>query len=162
MSRTTLCAVTALALAGLSLGTMLVRYRVLGDEVGRPVGPGSWKVTLAVQGTSLGRARLMTATPLDLEQRQQLRDEPACASTQLAHRSPETRTPGLRRVLWAQRAGVADGPFKLRAEFHVDLEVNRPEAPPPPASGPYAPPRPGEYLAAEPLTQTHHPRISEL
>src|SRR5258708_12960801 len=74
MSRTTLCVLTAAGLAVLSLCTMVVRGYVLGDEVRRPVGPGTWKVTLAVQGVSQGHARLFTATPLDLE-RQQLIDD---------------------------------------------------------------------------------------
>ncbi len=67
MSRTTLCAVTAAVLALLSVAVMVMRQQVLGDELRRPRGPGAWKVTLAVHGTSLGSARVVTAMPLDLE-----------------------------------------------------------------------------------------------
>ena len=49
MSRTTLCVVTAAGLALLSLGVMIARYHVLGDEVKVPHGPGTWKVTMVVQ-----------------------------------------------------------------------------------------------------------------
>src|SRR5436190_1830952 len=111
MSRTTLCLVTASVLAAVSLGVMALRYAVLGDEVRRPVGPGTWKVTLEVQGTSQGHARLLTATPLTLE-RQHLVDD-SYASDELAHRAPEARHPERRRVLWTQRGGLPpDGAIK--------------------------------------------------
>src|SRR5438552_8894769 len=41
MSRTTLCVVTAAGLAALSLGLMLTRLTVLGDETKVPKGPGT-------------------------------------------------------------------------------------------------------------------------
>ena len=103
----------SLALVVLSLGTMALRYRILGDEVGRPVGPGTWKVTLAVQGASEGRARLFTATPLDLD-RQQLVDD-SYSSEQLKHKPPEARNPERRRVVWTQPAGSRNQPFKARS-----------------------------------------------
>ena len=74
MSRTTLCALTAGVLAMLSVAVMMVRQRVMGDELRRPRGPAAWKVTLAVRGVSLGNARLVTAMPLDLDRQQVYND----------------------------------------------------------------------------------------
>ncbi len=145
MSRTTLCALTAAVLAALSVAVMVVRQQVLGDELRRPRGPGAWKVTLAVHGTSLGNARLTTATPLDLDRQQVLDD--AYQSEQLFPKPPEARHPERRLVLWSQRGGAPDGPFRARCEFHVAVEVNRPNALMKHlTTGLYAPPRPGEYL----------------
>jgi hypothetical protein len=157
MSRTTLCTLTAGALAGLALGTMLLRYRVLGDEAWWPVGPGTWKVTLAVQGTSQGHAQVKTAVPLHLEGRQRLTHE-NYASGQMACKPLHSRSPLRHRVLWSQRSGKPDGPFKLRAEFRVALRAD--PANPPPAKGAYAAPRQGEYLASEPLIEVTHEAIS--
>src|SRR5262245_54862841 len=139
MSRTTLCTATAGALAVLALGMMLVRYRVLGNEVWRPVGPGTWKVSLVVQGVSHGRARLQAATQLHRAAQPLLDDR--YTSAHLSYRAPDSRNPERRRVLWSQRAGAPDGPFKLRADFHVALpaESSAPRTP----TGPYAPPRKG-------------------
>ena len=91
MSRTTLCTLTAGALTALSLATMVLRYQALGDEAHRPIGPGTWKVTLAVHGTSLGNARLQTATPLELE-RQHVQDD-TYHSEQFSYKPPEARHP---------------------------------------------------------------------
>jgi len=52
MSRTTLCVVTSTGLAFGSLGIMITRYCALGDEVLAPKGPGTWHVTLLVNGVS--------------------------------------------------------------------------------------------------------------
>src|SRR5579872_1285827 len=159
MSRTTLCAATAAALALLSVAVMVTRHQVLGDEVKWPVGPGTWKVTLAVQGTSLGGARLMTTTPLDLDRQHVLED--TYTSEQLFNKPPEARHPERRRVLWTQRGGVADGPFRARCEFHVALDPGHPsELAGRQSTGVYAPPRPGEYLAASALIEANHERIS--
>src|SRR5437870_9831284 len=124
MSRTTLCTLTAGALTALSLTTMVLRYQALGEEALRPIGPGTWKVSLAVHGTSLGNARLQTATPLELE-RQHVQDD-TYHSEQFSYKPPEARHPERRRVLWAQRAGVPNGAFKVRADYHVAIEVGRP------------------------------------
>jgi hypothetical protein len=161
MSRTTLCVLTASALAVLSLGTMTLRHAVLGDEVGRPIGPGTWKVTLEVQGTSQGHARLLTATPLGLD-RQHLIDD-SYSSDEMAHRPPEARHPERRRVVWSQRGGAADGAFKARAEFHVAVEVSHPAGGAvQQTTGLYTAPRGGEYLAAETHIEATHERISSL
>jgi hypothetical protein len=156
MSRTTLCVLTAAGLAALSLVTMGVRAFVLGDELRRPVGPGTWKVTLAVQGVSQGHARLFTATPLDLE-RQQLIDD-SHHSDQLHHKPPEARNPERRRVVWSQRPGTPNGDFQARSEFLIGLHRKGGGRG---ATGMYAPPKPGEYLGSETLIETGHERISE-
>jgi hypothetical protein len=156
MSRTTLCALTAAGLAVLSLGTMAVRYQVLGDEARRPVGPGTWKVTLAVKGTSQGHARLWTATPLDLDRQHLIED--SYASDELAHKPPDARNPERRRVLWTQRPGIASDEFRARSEFVVGLHPGRTGGS---NKGLYAAPQTGEYLGAEPLIETSHQRISE-
>jgi len=49
MSRTTLCGITAAILAVLSVGVMVLRYNVMGDEVDLPSGPNVWKVTMTAQ-----------------------------------------------------------------------------------------------------------------
>jgi hypothetical protein len=159
MSRTTLCTLTAAGLALLSLGIMAVRRQALGDEVNRPVGPGSWKVTMVVQGTSLGKAQLRTDTPLDLERQHVLED--TYASAQLFNKPPDARHPERREVLWSQRAGVANGPFRARCEFHVAQEVTHPHGlAGRQATGLYGPPAPGQHLQAEPLIETNHEAIS--
>jgi hypothetical protein len=143
MSRTTLCAWTAAVLALLSGSIMVVRYRVLGDELGRP--RGAWKVTLAVHGVSLGNARVATAIPLNLKRQSVVHE--TYRSEQLFNKAPEAKHPERRVVLWSQRGGAADGPFRARCEFYVAVDPNASISH---ASGaPYAPPRPGEYLGAD-------------
>jgi hypothetical protein len=146
---------TAGILSVLALLTMLLRYQVMGDEVRRPRGPGTWKVSLTVQGTSQGNARLLTACPLDLERQHLLDDE--YTSDQLSHKPPEARHPERRRVVWTQPAGVPNGPFRLQADFHLSLSGVRNGSA---SSGAYAPPRPGEFLGTEALVETNHERIS--
>ena len=41
---------------------MVFRHQVLGADIKAPSGPGTWKVTLMVQGHSQGDAKLSTAT----------------------------------------------------------------------------------------------------
>ena len=90
MSRTTLCMLTASVLAALSLGTMALRFHVLGEEVRRPIGPGTWKIALAVQGTSTGQGRVWTAMPLSTEKQHLIEDR----HTQRADVAPPAgRTP---------------------------------------------------------------------
>lgn len=157
MSRTMLCALTAAVLALLSLATMVVRYQVLGDEVERPIGPDTWKVTLSVEGTSLGNARLRSCTPLDLGRQHIYAD--SYDSAQFSFKRPDLRHPERRQVMWTQKAGVANGSFRARSQFHVSLQ------PPDRGADPQmailtAPPRPGQYLGAEQLIETNHERIS--
>jgi hypothetical protein len=159
MSRTTLCALTAGVLALLSVAVMVVRQQVMGDELRRPHGPGAWKVTLAVRGTSLGSARLVTAAPLDLD-RQQVFDD-SYTSEQFFNKAPEARHPERRSVNWSQRGAAPDGPFRARCEFHVAVDVSRPNAlMTHTTTGLYAAPRPGEYLAADKATGANDEAIS--
>jgi hypothetical protein len=144
MSRTTLCALTAAALAASALGVMALRRHALGDEVRQPWGRGNWTVTLAVRGTSLGKARLQTAAPLDVGRQHVVSDR--YDSTELAPRPPEPSRPGSRPVQWAQRA-AAPGPFRARCVFRVALDVSHPNAlMARQAAGLYAAPKPGEHL----------------
>jgi hypothetical protein len=153
MSRTTLCVLTAALLALGSAGVMVARHRVLGDEVRRPAGPNTWKVTLAVHGTSTGGAHLATPTPLDLE-RQRLLDD-AYDSAELFPRPPQARHPERRQVLWTQRGAAPDGPFRARCEFHVAIDATG-SGGGHPAAGMYAPPKPGEYLETVPGADDEH------
>src|SRR5262245_15521917 len=161
MSRTTLCMITAAALAALSLGTMAARWGVLGDEVRRPIGPSTWKLTLTAQGTSQGQARVFTATPLDLE-RQRVIDD-VYHSDELHHKPPEARHPERRRVVWSQRSGTPDGPFRARSEFLISLNKIRQVNGTPTTSGSgsgsgggglYAAPGQGDHLGDEHLIET--------
>src|SRR5262245_43837900 len=158
MSRTTLCVLTASALAALSLGAMTTRWWLLGDEVRRPIGPGTWKVTLTVQGTSQGHARLFTATPLSLE-RQHLIDD-SYSSDQMHHKAPEARHPERRRVVWSQRPGTAHDSITARSEFLVNLARDRHDQGKS-GVGLYAAPRTGDHLGHENLIETSHDSISE-
>ncbi len=146
---------TASALALLSLGVMAVRYRVLGDEARRPVGPGGWKVTLVVEGTSQGHARLWTASPMDLDRQRVVFD--SYASDELSHKPPEARFPERRRVFWSQRTGTGAISVKARAEFLVTLHQGRAALP---TDGLYAPPNPGSDLGAEPHIESSNETIS--
>jgi hypothetical protein len=145
MSRTMLCVLTAAGLALVSVALMTLRCQVMGETLYRPPGAGAWKVTLAVRGISLGNARLATAVPLDLD-RQKV-DNEVYKSEQLFHKAPEAKHPERRVVLWSQRGGAADGPFRARSEYHVSVEVQRPSALMSHiVGGIYAAPRPGEFL----------------
>ena len=158
MSRTTLCVVTASVLAALAVGTMVARWALLGEEIRRPLGPSTWKVTLAVQGSAQGQARLFTATPLDLE-RQRIIDD-SYDSDQLNHKPPEARHPERRRVVWSQGPGAANGPFTARSEFLISLHKNRIVGGGRAGAGLYGPPAQGDHLGDEPLIETRNDRIS--
>jgi hypothetical protein len=126
MSRTTLCVLTAAVLASLAVGMMGIRYHVLGDEVRVPAGPGTWKVTMLVQGRCQGDSRLLTVTPLDCGRQHIVRE--TCRSPQLLDKPPDARHPDRRLVLWSKRGGVADGPFRAHYEFYCTTDVHRPTA----------------------------------
>jgi hypothetical protein len=162
MSRTILCLATALVLVTLSLGVMITRYRALGSEVLVPRGPGTWKVTLLVSGTSTEKAaRLLTVTPLHFN-RQQICQE-YCHSDEFFDKPPAARHPERRQVLWTQRATVPSGPFRARYEFYCKLDVHRPTAPMNKLTKTlYAPPHPGEYLAGESRVECDHSEIAAL
>jgi hypothetical protein len=157
MSRTTLCVITAAALAAVSLGAMAARWCILGDEVRRPIGPSTWKVTLTVQGASEGNARVFTATPLELD-RQRVVDD-AYESDELHHKPPEARHPERRRVVWSQRNGPPAGEVRARSEFLISLNKAR-QGGSAPSSGLYAAPAQGEHLGDEPLIEARHDAVT--
>jgi hypothetical protein len=161
MARTTLCVITAGALATVALGVMIVRYQVLGREVKVPAGPGTWKVTLLVNGKSQGKsAKLLTATPLDFGRQHILRE--ACRSEDLLDKPADARHPDRRQVLWTLRAGVPNRPFRARYEFYCSVGVQEPTLPMTRlAKTLYAPPHPGEHLNDEPRVETDQRDISE-
>jgi hypothetical protein len=112
MSRTTLCLLTAALLAIGSFLVMGLRTRILGDEVRLPGGPGTWKITMLVQGRTTADARLWTATPLPGGHQQLVREQ--ATSDELVQKPQEQR--GDRRELsWSQAPGVSPGPFRVRA-----------------------------------------------
>jgi hypothetical protein len=141
---------------------MITRYQALGNEVLVPRGPGTWKVTLLVSGSSTGKdARLLTVTPLNFNRQQICRE--ICQSEEFFDKPPAARHPERRQVLWAQRATVPLGPFRAHYQFYCKLDVHRPTAPMSNLTKTlYAPPHPGEYLASEPRLQCDHPEISAL
>lgn len=159
MSRTTLCLVTAAALALLALGTMAVRYHALGDEVKLPGGARTWKVTLAVQGTASGNAQVSTVCPMDMGRQHVLQED--YQSAQMLHKAPEIRGDDRRHITWQRRAGVADGPFRLRAEYQVAVDALHPSSSMEQmAKKCYAAPRQGEYLSEEVNDETTHEDIT--
>src|SRR5438874_972754 len=116
MSRTMMSVITAVALTIVSVGLMVGRCQVLGDDVRVPTGPGTWKVTLLVQGQSVGSdAKVLTATPLDFGH-QHILDE-LYRSDELLAKPPDSKHPERCQVLWTQRPGVAAGPFRARYQF---------------------------------------------
>jgi hypothetical protein len=161
MSRTTLCVLTAGVLAAVSLSVMIVRQHVLGEEVRVPVGPGTWKVTLLVTGKSTGDVKLLTTTPLDFG-RQHIFNE-VCRSDELYDKPPDARHPSRRQIIWHQRAGVPNGPFRARYEFHCTTNVSRP-SPGMTELGQTlsAAPAAGQYLQREPGVESDHPSIIAL
>src|SRR5438105_10118294 len=128
MSRTMLSIITAAGLAVASVALMICRYHVLGDAVKVPMGPGTWKVTLLVQGQSVGNdAKLLTTTPLDFGH-QHILDE-VYRSDELLAKPPDSKHPERRQVLWTQRSGIPEGPFRARYEFYCAVGVHSPTTP---------------------------------
>jgi hypothetical protein len=162
MSRTILCAVTAAGLVTISLAIMVGRYAVLGDDVKVPIGPGTWKVVMAVSGKSTGSgASLLTATPLDFGRQHILRER--CHSNEMLDKPPDLRHPERRQVLWLQRSGVPPGSFRATYEFYCAVDVHHPSSPMSQlADTVYAPPHPGEHLDVNSRAGTDNERISAL
>ncbi len=157
MSRTILTAMTAAALAVLSLGIMITRYNVLGNEVRRPGGPGTWKVTMAVQGVGQGNARVTTAVPLDLDRQHVLAEQ--FHSDQMLNKPSDLRRQERRPISWMRRAGGAEGPFRLRCEWHVAIDPNHVH--PRPSTGLYGAPAAGEHLDGAALAGKDYSVIAE-
>ncbi len=167
MSRTTLCVLTAGGLAALSVGLMIGRYYVLGDEIKVPAGPGTWKVTMLIRGKGHGGApRLITAAPLDFNHQHVFNEE--CRSAELKvkpqdQRATDNRHPERRLNLWSPRPGSSPGPFTARYSFCCAVTVRHP-------SGPmarltkalYGPPRMGENIGSEPRVDPSNRDISTL
>jgi 7 transmembrane helices usually fused to an inactive transglutaminase/Transglutaminase-like superfamily len=163
LSRTTLCVATAASLAVLSIGMMVTRYRVLGGEVQAPAGAGAWKVTLMVHGFSHGDARVITTAPLDVSRQHILSEDYTCA--QMVHKAGDDKRSkeeeGRRQVFWSRRANEPDGPFRVRCDYLVSIDVKHPSAPMSRvAHGLAAPPQPGEYLDRESKAETDNERIT--
>jgi 7 transmembrane helices usually fused to an inactive transglutaminase/Transglutaminase-like superfamily len=161
MSRMTLCGLTAAALALLSVGLMIARYRVMGNEVELPAGPNSWKVTLIAQGQPEPGARVWTAAPLDCRRQHVLRED--LRSPQFEARPADVRDPRRRIVVWSPRPGKKPEPFKLRCDFYCRVDLPRPNATMNQLGQTIssAPPR-GRYLEVEPRTGPEHERLAEL
>jgi hypothetical protein len=162
MSRTTFCVLTAALLAAASAAAMAGRCYVLGDAARVPTGPGTWKVTLLVHGHSAGGdVRLLTALPPDFGH-QHISHE-VCHSDELWARPPEARHPQRHQVLWSQRPGVREGPFRARCRFYCSVDVRAPSAPMSTLTrAVYAPPREREQLAEEARIESDHPEVSAL
>jgi hypothetical protein len=159
MSRTTLCVLTAGALAAASLLVMGVRCAVLGDEVRVPAGPGTWKVTLLVHGRSQGEPRLVMLTPLDLGRQHVLHE--AWRSNELLEKPPDVRHPERRVVVWSRRAGAVPGPFRARYECSCIIDVHHPTSSMSRLHALlYAPPLPGDDLDVESRAGTDHEELS--
>jgi 7 transmembrane helices usually fused to an inactive transglutaminase/Transglutaminase-like superfamily len=81
-------------------------------------------VTLVVQGTSLGDARLMTTTPLDFGRQHILQE--GCKSAELLAKPPDAKHPHRHYVLWTRRGGAGQGTFRAHYEFKCVVDVHRP------------------------------------
>src|SRR5262245_36639349 len=142
MSRTTLCLCTAALLAAGSLLIMALRTRVMGDELRLPGRPGTWKITMLVQGRTAADARLWTATPLPGGHQQLVREQ--ATSDELVQK-PQEQHADRRELSWSQAPSVAPGPFRIHYESWY---VPRPDRGT--SERHYPAPKEGEYLRVEP------------
>ncbi len=156
MSRTTLCALAAAGLAATALSVMYARREVLGDEINEPGGPGTFKITMIVQGRSLADAHLLTATPLAAGHQRIVREQ--ARSEELVQKPQEPR-PDRRELGWSPAPGVAPGPFRLRYECWLAI---RNETVTPEPRHHYAAPAEGEYLKSEPGIDPNHADVADL
>jgi hypothetical protein len=162
MSRTTLCGLTALILALGSGGLMLARHLILGDGVRGPTGPGTWKVTLIVQGRSTTPdARLTTAVPLDCG-RQHIANE-ICRSNELVSKPPDARHPERQQVVWTHRPAFASGAFRASYQFDCTVNARSPSVQMLQLSRRlYEEPAAGADLSSEPRIESSADEITEL
>lgn len=162
MSRMTLCVLTAAVLAVLSVGLMIGRYYVLGEEVKLPAGPGTWKVTLLVHGrTASDEARLTTAVPPDFGRQHVLHE--LYRSTEFVARPRDQKHPERPTVSWTLRPGVANAPFRARYEMYCAVDVRTPTTPMSKlARTLYAPPAHDAALQSEEGIESDHPELVSL
>jgi hypothetical protein len=161
MSRTTLCLLTAGALAALSLGIMGLRQQVLGQDVHLPTGPGTYKVTVLVRGKSLGNAKVQMLCPLDFKQQHVFREE--FISQELMEKPVEGHSHDRRQVVWWQKTPGAKVPLEARFDFYCCVEMQ-------PATAPmtklarqlYEAPHAGEDVQAEANIDPNDPAIAAL
>lgn len=161
MSRTTLCLVTALLLASLSVGISILRIQVMGQETRVASGPGNFKVTMLVRGKNSGDARLITACPLDLSQQHVYGED--YSSSELFPKMVETQQGARRTLHWSQRVASPKGNFQARYQFFCTVEVKRPNSSMARLRQElYAPPRVGEYLSNSPGIDPSHAEITRV
>ncbi len=163
MSRTTLCLITAAGLVGLSVGLMVCRRQILGNEVKVANRPGTWKVTMLVRGRAVANdARLITTAPLDFG-RQHIQGE-ALRSAELSGKPLDnSRHRERRQMLWTPRPGLAPCPIQATYAFYAIVDAHRPNtsmtALAKKLSGP---PRAGEYLDVDLKAGTDGERVTRL
>jgi hypothetical protein len=161
MSRTTLCVLTAAALAAISVGVAVARLQVMGQQTRMPNGPGHYHVTLVVRGKSTGDCRLVTACPLDFNHQHIFGENPA--SAELYPKIVEGQGGTRRYLQWTQRVGVSKVPIQARYEFHCSVDVQRPSASMVRLSKAlHAPPRGSDDLTATTGVDPGHPQITQL
>lgn len=125
MSRTLLGVITAGCLACLSVVMMVTRHSALGGDVHNPSGPSNWKIVLLVNGSSQGDAHVITTSPLEFGKQHVNREEHH--SSQMTSK-PDDKTLGRRQVIWSKRGGQPDGPFRVRSDYLVSIDVHHPSA----------------------------------
>jgi hypothetical protein len=157
----TLCGLTAGALILLSVGLMVARYHVMGNEVELPVGPNSWKVTLMVHGQAEAGSRIWTAAPLDCRRQHVLREQ--LRSPQFEAKPADSKDPRRRIIVWSPRPGQTPEPFKLRCEFSCSVDLPRPTAAMTQVGETLntAPPR-GRYIEVEMRNGPERERLADL
>jgi transglutaminase-like putative cysteine protease len=173
MSRTGLTVAVAAGLAALSLALFLVRRQVLGAEINGPHGSSTWRITVAVSGTTPADLdALVILPPLDFRQ-QHIYDE-EFESDQLSHRVVHAHFTDRREVIWQRRSGTVGQPFQVIYSFHASLGLWPPtrgmdrvseifEAPPWPGT-PVKRPPPGKSTFLKPgfRVQSEHKEIQLL
>ena len=162
MSRTTLTVLTAAGLVTVSVGMMVGRYYILGDDILVPRGPNTWKVTMRVDGNSLtNNAKVQTITPLSFGHQHIKREK--WRSAELVGKLATARHPERPQVLWSQGAGVPPGPFHAYYEFYCVVDVHRPSTKMAQlADTLYAAPAAGDQLKSAPGIDCDDPAVSAL
>src|SRR5262245_40964785 len=128
MSKTLLTLLTALMITTLSVGLILGRRYVLGNEIDGTPGVTTWKVALEVKGElHAAESSVTTILPPDFR-RQHIVDE-TFESVQLSHKAYTAKEGGRRKVVWRPRAGAGrPGTFGLVYSFRCITGMRRPTA----------------------------------